>query len=625
MFPVLKNKIDRSSVLILIGREGTGKTTLAKCLHELYPKKRCKMIYIRKDLSNACYNIVDSHEVATSFENNIELYLNNIKRSKLIIIADDIPPNLHEFLKKIINEPAEIIFDLDRQEFYNPTDRKNILRLQMKKHNIYSEDDCEQLNSTDAAVPITIGNELFNDLLNEETLLGFPLMCDLLCSHKDHIQLGMKYFRQPPVPLVMKLDKLRKEGKSDRVSAIQYCLFVSVLLNADDETTFSNIIKNCLATTLQEIYPKKEISFDTKLVESIAFFLMPRYFLRSKSVFQFSNHATYQAVLISYGKIQPLKILDQCNICDIILFLRPTTYQPLHDEMVLSVEYSNSDFVTRVTGSVMWNDSIADDIIKHIASFTETYNESDLLLSIVTYIKSDTKYPHNSRLRFFRHCGVYATKFSKEFNDDLYAYCLAWEYVFVKMENEDHLSNVLETVLGCDSSVIGKVLQTPIDRFGNTLFHYFVIWNDKAEKAIINILLSKSRKGEMKNKDIANIWISSMLKNTAKLTPLHFAVFFGRYNFCENCRNMKNITRTQESIINYVWGTLTKRNEKEHLNCLYKAGFNNASDDVRNDELMKIMFETDLIPLKSDIKFGDKSEFDHINSILEGRSNMKGY
>lgn len=613
-FSGLKNKMNKTSVLILKGRQGTGKKTLAKCLRGLYSWKRCKIIDLRIGLTNTSFNIIDSDENITALRNEIESCLTNSKGTKLIIVVETFPYNFVTFLKKISKGPADLV-DLDIPNFYNDTDRGKILKLQMKINNIYRKDELNHSQSKNVSETISI--EMFNNLLSEDTLLGFPSMCALFCSHVDHIKLGIKYVRQPPSTLVAKLDELRKQGESDDCSAIQYCLLVSVLLRYRDEMSLREMIKNFLTKNMREIYPKKErVQFDVPYVEAIAYSLMPYYLNSSNSGLKFSDHLIYQAVLISHGKKHPFKVLGECNICDIILFLRPAKYRPLHDEMVLKVEYSH--FVTRVTRSVRLDDSIVDSIIKHIIDFTENYDETDLLLSIIKNIKSDKLYTHNSRLGFFRQCGVYASKFFEDLNPEIYAYCLAWEYIFVKMENnENRLNEFKDTVIACDADVIGKVLHTSIDKFGNTLFHYFIIWNGKEEQTIISILLSKSTKGELSDKDIANIWASSKLDNTNGLTPLHFAVFFGRYTFCLNCTSMKNITRNQVRWFKSAWNAITKPKEKDNIKRLLQSGINNNSNDVKDYSDKKIMFETDLIPSKSDIKFGDKCEFDHIKSILQ--------
>lgn len=607
--------MNKTSVLILKGRQGTGKTTLAKFLRELYSLKSCKIIDRRIGLPNTSFNIIDSDENITAFRNEIESCLINSKGIKLIIVVEALSDSFVTFLNEISKGPANVI-DLDIPEFYNNTDRKNILKFQMKINNIHLKDELNQSQSIDVSETISI--ELFNNLLSEDTLLGFPSTCALLCSHGDHIKLGIKYVRQPPSSLVEMLDELKKQGELDDCSAIQYCLFVSVLFRCSDEMSLREMIKNFSTKNMKEIYPKRErVQFEIAYVEDIASSLMPFYLNSSNSGLQFSDHLIYQAVLVSHGKNHPLRLLDACNICDILVFLRPAKYQPLQDEMFLRVEYSNLQFVKRVTGSIMWDVSIADNILKHIIDFTDTYKETDLLLSIVKYIKSD-KTSHNYRLRFFSQCGVYASKYFKDLNPEIYAYCLSWEYVIVKMENNENcLNEFKDTVIACDSDVIGKFLHTSIDEFGNTLFHYFIIWNGKAEQTIISILFSKSTKGELSDKDIANVWASSKLDNTKGLTPLHFAVFFGRYTFCLNCTSMKNITRNQKGWLKSAWSVITKPMEKDNIKRLLQSGINNISDDVKIDIGMKVIFKTDLIPSKSDIKFGDKCEFDHIKSILQ--------
>lgn len=241
-FSVLKNKMKKTSVLILKGRQGTGKTTLAKCLRGLYSWTSCKIIDRRIGLPNTSFNIIDSDENITALNHEIESCLSESKGTKLIIVVETFPYKLVTFLKEISKGPADVV-DLDIPEFYNKTDKENILKLQMKINNIFFEDELKHSKPMDASNPISIGTSLFNDILSRDTLLGFPSMCALLCSYSDHIKLGIKYVRQPTSPLVEMFDELRKQGESDDCSAIQYCLFASVLFHCSDEMSLREMIK----------------------------------------------------------------------------------------------------------------------------------------------------------------------------------------------------------------------------------------------------------------------------------------------------------------------------------------------------------------------------------------------
>ncbi|XP_076082461.1 uncharacterized protein LOC143053546 [Mytilus galloprovincialis] len=622
-FSVLKDTLNGASVLVLTGREGTGKNTLAKCLQMLYPEKRCNIIHIRK--TNLKYNlpkedhiIVDSHENVLAFDKSIKTYLHDIKGTKLIIVVEDFPPNLTTILKKCGNYQTQTIFDLDNHEFYNTIDKENILKLHMKMNKIYSEDEMTRLQSKETPENVYISNSLFTDLLNEKTLLGFPLMCASLCSHKDHIQQGIRYFMQPPVQLITQIKDLRKKGESDDLSAIQYCLFVAVLLCLNNKMSLiDGDLQASITKSMTHIFPYRSLSFGLNLLQTIAFHSMPYYFESSKSELTFSHHTIYQAVLITYCNTHPHPMLEKCNLGDIIFFLRPLNYQPLKDEMVLTVDYRQSDFVTLVINSLMFESLNTDNIIKQIKRLIEYYNDTQLLQLIINHVKSDETYTHQFRLRCFREFGEYVRIYKNIFNVELEAYCLAWKYVCIKKEeNEDDLNTFKGNIFACASGVIGNVLNTLVDKFGNTLLHYFVIWNGKVENNIINTIL--------KNKDehgIVDVWKTTNLENVRRHTPLHFAVYFGRQDFIDKFITMKDMANSKETWLHSLYGNFRKwfMNEKENLMLLLESGINHISEDIKIDKDSNILFEYELIPSQSAIKFGKTEEFDHIMSILQNK------
>lgn len=624
MFSVLNNAFNKASLLVLTGRQGTGKTTIAKCMQGLYTMTNCIIIRIKKaefnyDEPEIRYIIIDSHGKMSAFEHSIRIYLNNIKATKLIIVVEDTPPNLITVVKEFVNFQTETIFDLDDDKFYNSKDKKKILKLHMKMKNIHFNGKMPQWKILGASKAVCVKKSLLTELLNEETLLGFPFMCASFCSHKDHIRQGITYFRQPPVPLITEIDDLRKKGESDEISAIQYCLFVSVLLCQKNNMSLTdNDLHTSITKNMRHIYPGRRVSFDLHIMKTIILHLMPRYFESNDSELTFSHPIIHQAALITYCNTHSEPIFGKCSMRDIIFLLRPPNYQPLHDEMVLTVDYSQSDFVSLVINSLMFGSSKADNIIKQIRRYTEYHKDTQLMQLIINHVKSNQTYTHQFRLRFFRYIGKFdARLFKSIFKVELEAYCLAWKYVCIKKEeNEDELKLYTEKDFTCECEFIGKILHTLVDEFGNTLLHYFVIWNGKVENNIINTIL--------KNKDehgIADFWNSTNLENVRKHSPLHFAVYFGRQDFIDMFITMKDMAHSKETWLHSLYGNVRKMflNEKENLMRLLESGRNHILEDIKIDKEINILFEIELIQSQSAIKFGKTVEFDYIMSILENK------
>ncbi|CAG2216774.1 unnamed protein product [Mytilus edulis] len=231
-FPDLRQKLNKNCILVLKGRPGTGKNAIANGLKRFNRSNTCKII-TNDDLS--------------------EIKSSNNKKTKFIIKAEYISSELESLLKPL--KPTDIMCDLDDDNFYDANDKKNILTFHRKRNNILSEDEWKQCQTKQTTTEVYMKKSLEADLCREKTLKGFPWMCASLC--KDHINLGIRYFRQPPADLVSELDDLKIKGEHDNSSAIKYCLLVSVLLSNDDELTVDNILKKSFGKAMTDIYPKK--------------------------------------------------------------------------------------------------------------------------------------------------------------------------------------------------------------------------------------------------------------------------------------------------------------------------------------------------------------------------------
>ncbi|CAC5424593.1 unnamed protein product [Mytilus coruscus] len=325
-FQILRETLKQKSIVVLKGRYGTGKTTIAKCLQLPFCGDRCRIVYIKaKELDKIGqtpnYIITDSLGNEMSFDSATIPSFIDIRKTKLVFEVDHDTPDLTDFLKKIVNNPQEIIWDLGEKDFYTTEDKKNILTLQINKYEVSIEDDSNMCQPTTDSETMTIRQSIFTALLTENPFLGFPLMCAEICSHKDHLHLGLQYFRQPPNNLVSKLDKLRNEGTSDKCCAIQYCLLVSMLLSYGQETSLDDIIEKSFSKIMQTIYPDKWQSYQTEKAKDMASYLIPEYIItEDNSTFKFSHGAIYLAVMISFGRKHPLSVLRECKVRDIIFY-----------------------------------------------------------------------------------------------------------------------------------------------------------------------------------------------------------------------------------------------------------------------------------------------------------------
>lgn len=586
-FPDLRQKLNKNCILVLKGRPGTGKNAIANGLKRFNRSNTCKII-TNDDLS----------EIKSS---------NNKKETKFIIKAEYISSELESLLKPL--KPTDIMCDLDDDNFYDANDKKNVLTFHRKRNNILSEDEWKQCQTKQTTTEVYMKKSLEADLCREKTLKGFPWMCASLC--KDHINLGIRYFRQPPADLVSELDDLKINGEHDYSSAIKYCLLISVLLSSDDELTVDNILEKSFQKAVTFIYPKKSKNFTTEKVKSTLLESMQCYLeIDRDSQIVFSHPSIYHAVLISYGKTDSKTVMNKCKIRDITFLLVPLNYDPKADEMVLKANYSREDFRKRVTDSLILNSS--DKIIEQLKLFTETWNETDLLQFILTEIKTNQAYTYQSRLMFFRRFDVLANEFSEFFKPELTVYCLAWNYVLTKLDANEKNSKVLKQMLD-KPDVLKYVLRTRIDDHGNTLFHYLVIWNGQEEKSILYDTLSKHTKGVIDEQQVDDFIISTECSNNERRTPLHFAAYFGRSDLFDTLKQIRKVKRNNETWYQTIKNFLYQ--EHSTLDSLIESGERNASETIHDKDKF-IIFEDKLIPATLDIKFGTQEDFKQIKSLL---------
>ncbi|VDH94840.1 Hypothetical predicted protein [Mytilus galloprovincialis] len=593
-FQDLSKKLEMNSLLVLKGRTGTGKNTIATCLKKTCRSKPCQI----KRLTDLKLS-------------EIEYLLTNMKETKLIILAEHISPEFRSLLQP--HNPLDIICDLDDDNFYDTKDKENILTFHRRKNNIPSEDEWEQCQTNQNSTEVYMKTSLEADLCKEKTLKGFPWMCATLC--KDHINLGIRYFRQPPADLVSDLDNLKIKGEHDNRSAIKYCLLVSVLLSNDDELTVDNILDKSFEKAMTDIYPKKK-HFTMENVKSTLLESMHCYLkIDRDSKIVFYNHSIYHAVLISYGKTDSKNVaknvMNKCKISDIIFLLVPLNYDPKADEMVLKANYSREDFRKRVTDSLILNSS--DKIIEQLKLFTETWNETDLLQFILTEIKKNQAYTYQSRLMFFRRFDVLANEFSEFFKQELTVYCLAWNYVLTKLNANENNSKVSKQMIDTPD-VLKDVLRTRMDDHGNTLFHYLVIWNGQEEKRILYDTLSKHTKGVIDEEQVNDFIVSTECSNNERRTPLHFAAYFGRSDLFDTLKQIRKVKRNNETWYQTFKNILFQ--EHSTLDSLIEAGEINASETIKHDEYEFIYFEEELIPSALDIKYGAQEDFEQIKLLL---------
>ena len=96
----------------------------------------------------------------------------------------------------------------------------------------------------------------------------------------------------------------------------------------------------------------------------------------------FLHPVVYQAVLISYAEYSELcckVVLEKCNLLQLLEVVRPSTYEKLEGEMVLSVEFNQLLFGDECLSPKMTDACLSDETIMHlIFQYIKRYHVSRL-------------------------------------------------------------------------------------------------------------------------------------------------------------------------------------------------------------------------------------------------------
>ena len=219
VFEKSRKALENNSIVILKGRKGTGKTTLAIHLASDYINRKYKLAILDRQnaymltslqKSNDKYIIIleewfDPHWTETNEQptNTHSINTTDFKNEvKIIITVTKLETNDIEKMRLTGVLCEDNLTNLDEGSAFPDEFKKSVLSVHMRKHaRELSEKEIERI-------------------VSKKTYHGFPLECSLFCSISTNFNLGSKYYRQPSVVLMDEINALRNSASENVCSVV---------------------------------------------------------------------------------------------------------------------------------------------------------------------------------------------------------------------------------------------------------------------------------------------------------------------------------------------------------------------------------------------------------------------
>ena len=603
-----QSALDELGITILKGRYGTGKSTMAlhlashyvdngyepykfegediTHLKHLFRTKKKRVVILENiigDLLQKTSDLVDWKQVMKV----LFLFKSN---TKIIITTYCVNRELRELLTQNIRKSEEAIVNLDENESLTYEDKISVLNRHSQKHNI---EDIEHYRA---------------ECCKCNTVIGFPLMCSLYCSDTNNVAMGVRYFAQFPSTFVERIEKLKDRGIDNDFEGMKYAVLVYIALK-QRITNFDSVAKNDIQfkTIFRHIYNRDYTLNVTSIQNSANEFRCQYLDVNDEDEFSFTDHGVRQAFLITFGKINPIYIIDYVELKDLLSITRPDKYKRFPSESWLNISPKDSSevyiaFSKRVVKECLYSISSAKEIGSYLKQYTVDCSDWELLENVFNVFNEETKkliiMPKQDYIpkliTFFQEI-TNGSKLYLPIRLEPIGFRLTWEMICAAKNDEKEMFAKLVQNTTKVQNVPDNFIISIIDEENNSLLHYLVVWGYDDG---IQLLETESR------------WETTM-ENKQKLTPVHFAAYLGRHKFLELF--LKKTGKVEPNIINRFHGKLKEAAQKEkNLIRLLEDGEKKAEQDIFKKCHYKVNEH-----LVSSLTCGTESQYDDSRRVIE--------
>ncbi|XP_076095650.1 uncharacterized protein LOC143066723 [Mytilus galloprovincialis] len=251
IFETIDKQMKENNIVVITGREGTGKSKICLELASIYDEKDYMVLTvdlsenytIYTDIANALL-IIDDNQYTQDSLNTFMKHLLPVmleRNIKVILSCRYLDLEIVSSVSEIIPFTGEPFIDMN--SCLTPEEKEEMLRRYIKENNIaISAANVSNLVNpkiiTDLSEQDKIANETIKVIRNKEPWKGFPLCASLFCSERKFLHLGEKYFTNPPRHLVEELKELYEAArkKSNCIDKINdYCILVYIMNNKNHQ------------------------------------------------------------------------------------------------------------------------------------------------------------------------------------------------------------------------------------------------------------------------------------------------------------------------------------------------------------------------------------------------------
>ncbi|VDH95944.1 Hypothetical predicted protein [Mytilus galloprovincialis] len=275
-------------------------------LHSYINLGNIKVIFVmRNTVKQECQSLLSSHNI----------FCNNI--AYLDLNSEEFRLSLKEKESILINYCTQNDIDIIyKDDSFNR--KTNEISIDKIKVSIIDKPDVSCRLSADNKC-LVINSWDVEEMIRSDPYQGFPECCRLFTRNKNITKLGATYFRYPLKSLLKEVENMRIEGKANDVMGLKYVILLNILLNKARSEGSSrkeyyyrlmlSINENDIDVQAhQKLFNEcydKNIGLKLHDIIYLCEELTCRYLTRKENTIYFQHLAFQDSVFISYCKIKP--------------------------------------------------------------------------------------------------------------------------------------------------------------------------------------------------------------------------------------------------------------------------------------------------------------------------------
>jgi hypothetical protein len=528
-------------------------------------------------------------------------------------------------VKQILEEMFKNIEILDLDDNLTKEEKRQILKLHMEANNITETSVQDSMHPKEDV--LTLHRDTIEEIINLDTepILGFPLTTDKFCKDKHLLHLGKKYFAYPPQSLVKEIKGLYETGGRD--NQIEYVLLVYMATENEPRIDIKKIDHKRCVQLQETLFKIKGNGDDLKnKIEKAAKSLNGKYLKYDGESVEFTHRYVKKAVLLSSDHILDY-FLKACSLIEIKDIVRSHEYEKKGEELITKMPAEDKEEMYELLFSKLIDDSGKDSVVvKDIGvyfynQFIKLHDKMFLTKLMCHFTPRKTSEPPQSenkknieRKYPLSWCIILLMEELTDHGNDPWIYevddgvlvpdrallCGLIGACKSKYKQDEKRDNTFSKLLSMFKSKIKdktlvKNLSDITDMYGNTLFHYLVIFSESQSFTILDIeesLLIKNNRAIFGK------------PNKIGITPLAMAAYFGKLKVFKGL-----LVKTEQSVIEKKQGKLHKLT-KDGMECHFDLGKSSKEMNIH------LHFEKDVLDC---IEFGTKEDFLEILKLLSNK------